>query len=156
MTLRIGNKGVYPRTNTLVRGFTLLELFLAILIILVLLAISTPRLKQRFDQAQFKDFVKKTYLLLNYGKDAATLKNIIIDFKFDLENKKIFIGEHGMENKLLSSIDVPEKIEIKPDKDIILFYPDGTCQDFDVEISGVGDRESTISSIGIDGKIEIE
>ena len=133
-------------------AFTLIELLLALAIIGILLGISFPLLKKNISNTQFRAIVNKVYLLLDYAKTHSTLKNITVKLISD-DQSKLWLVEGSDSEKKINEIEIPEKTKIEFSQEAIIFYPDGSMQEFEIAISDKDRREAKIWSKGIDGKI---
>jgi len=136
------------------KGFTFIEIILAVAIFSILLGLSFPIINRNIKSFNFKSFVNKTYLILDYAKTASTLKNEILKASLDLDNSKIVLTEID-EEVILKEVEIPQKISLDPDKEKIAFYPDSTLQEFNIIIAD-GRRQAKISSKGFDGKILLD
>ncbi|MCK4917836.1 MAG: hypothetical protein KAS51_06455 [Candidatus Omnitrophica bacterium] len=138
------------------QAFTLLELLLIILIISVVLSTSLPLIRINVKNMEFKIFINKTYLFLDYAKVQAVLKNIIFSVRFNMKDNKIYLLAKGKnEDQKTLEINVPKNIYIRFDNEDLLFYPDGTFQEFKIDIFDKNKRNTIISSSGFDGKINV-
>ncbi|UCC95464.1 MAG: hypothetical protein JSW40_01620 [Candidatus Omnitrophota bacterium] len=168
MTLPIGNdaqrRGYRDGWSTQNRSsifrrtaITFLELLLTMVIVSVLVGSSLPLVKRNIQSTSFKSFVNKTYLFLDYSKTQAILKDIVLEVRLDVENNSLFLSKRGTESdERLDEIQIPNNIHLDLDKEKIVFYPDGTSQEFKFVISDKHQRHSTISSKGFDGKIVVD
>lgn len=133
-------------------ALTLLELLLIVVIISVLLGLSVPYLNKSIKNSKFKSFADKTYLFLDYAKNRAIIRAIILQMRFDQEKKQIVLEERETKQKIFRSVKIPDGINMQLSNEKINFYPDGTLQKFEVVIYN-DKRKITISSLGFDGKI---
>ena len=65
------------------RGFTYIELILALIIIFSLLGLSFPLVKKNLNRVHFRSVVNRVYLLLDYAATSATLRNKAVTVEFD-------------------------------------------------------------------------
>ncbi|MFH1504736.1 MAG: prepilin-type N-terminal cleavage/methylation domain-containing protein [Candidatus Omnitrophota bacterium] len=136
------------------KGFTLLELLLVTAIISILAGFTYPLARKSIKAAEFRTFTDKVYLFLDYAKTQAIIKNTVLEVEFDLEENKIFLVKNGEDTgNVLSQIQLPVKISLRPEGEKIIFYPDGTIDKFEVNISH-DTRSTVVSSKGFDGKIK--
>lgn len=134
-------------------SFTLVELLLVMVVILVLAGVSIPSLKNSARNAEFKGFINKLYLFLDYARSRSTLENSILAVNIDNEGKILLIQEKDTE---LNHIGIPADIQIQSNAPQVLFYPDGTSQQFELLVQAGQDQHSIILSRGFDGKIKIK
>ncbi len=147
MMLRTGN-------NSKKRAFTLLELLLVIVIIAVLMGLAIPRISKTIANTSFKSFINKACLFLDYASTRSTLKNIILEVRFDLKQKNILLRKQQEKEEIISQLQIPQDISIDIGKETVIFYPDGTSEEFKIIISDNQGRKVEISSSGFDGKIK--
>lgn len=147
---------VHPRRDNSLTGFTLLELLLVIAIIAIVVGLATPSLKRSINNAVFKAFVQKTYFFLDYAKTQAVCKNGMFVVTFDLEEENFFLTEKDKVDDVMFEIMIPQHAHLETDKKTILFYPDGTLEEFKITIYDDYQRQSVISSKGFNGKIVID
>jgi prepilin-type N-terminal cleavage/methylation domain-containing protein len=150
-------KNLQPETSKAERrtGFTFLELLLVIAIIAILLGMTIPLVSKSIRNTFFNSFVNKTYLFFDYASTQATLRNKAVETKFDPQQNYIFLREYKKNDKVISQMQIPDKINIGADKETVVFYPDGTLEEFKVVISDDQKREAEISSAGFDGKLKL-
>jgi prepilin-type N-terminal cleavage/methylation domain-containing protein len=148
-----GVMGMRIKGRSSLTGFTLLELILVMVVLSILLAVSAPAFKTSVRNAELKNFTSKLYLFLDYARTHATLKNVVLGVTFDNDEKAVTLEENGA---VLSRIAVPDNIAVTTEEPQILFYPDGTSQQFKAVIQYAGHKRSVILSRGFDGKIKIE
>ena len=127
------------------KGFTLLELILVIFIISVILGVSFPLIKNSINSYRVRSFVNKAYLFLDYAQTKATLSNKKLKVSIDLDEKLILLSDEA------SRLAIPDDISLQTEQEEIVFYPDGTSDEFELVIN-----EVTLSSRGFDCKIQVE
>lgn len=136
----------------------MLELVLIVVIIATILSLTLPILKKSLKNSYFKSCVNRVFLLFDYAKTQAILKNTIVEVKFDFSDKKIVLLEvdDGEDNSLsLYESFLPEKIYFQLTQEKILFYPDGTSQEFEVVISDDEGRRTVISTEELIEKVKV-
>ena len=139
------------------KAFTLLELICVLLIIVFLLGLNIPSFREHLRNARVKSFINKTYLYIDYAQTCATLRNTVLEVSFDADESRISLSKKGdEENAELRNIIVPENINVEFSREKIIFYPDGTSQEFTINISDSKGKHFEITSEGFDGKIIIK
>ena len=78
---------------------------------------------------------------------------MVLAVNIDNEGKTLLIQE---KDTVLNHIDIPADIQIQSAVPQILFYPDGTSQQFELLVQTGSDQRSIILSQGFDGKIKIK
>lgn len=135
------------------RSFTLIELLLVLMVIGILAGVSAPALRTSVRNAGFKAFIAKLYLFLDYARSRSTLKNVVLAVNFGDDTKTIFLKE---QDDVVNRIAVPDDIVVQSKDRQVLFYPDGTSQQFQLLVQAGDRQKSVILSRGFDGKIKIE
>jgi len=140
------------------RGFTLLELLLVLVIVAVVLGLNAPVFKNNIAKTSFNSQLGKIYLFLDYAKTQAITREAIIKLEIDSENKKIALFKTGAGEgvELVSELKAGDSMDLGSSKDEVLFYPDGTTDEFEVYLSAGEGMQATIFIRGFDGKIEIK
>jgi prepilin-type N-terminal cleavage/methylation domain-containing protein len=136
------------------KAFSLLEVLLTTIIILILASVSFPLLKKNIKTAEFKSYVNKTYLFLDYAKTQSIIKNVVLEVKADFQRNELVLTEREEYEQapILSRIRISENIDIKLEPEKIIFYPDGSLEKFTMEFLD-SHHSAVISSQGLDGKI---
>jgi len=143
------------------RCFTLLELILVIAIISIVAGLSLPRFKNQLDKFQIEDFARRLYLFLDRAKTYSVFysKNTKVDMEPDageLSIKKKRDQDYEVIEERYSRLMLPHNISIKTEDMPVVFYPDGTCSEFLLNVVYKGKELYTIKSLGFNGKLEIE
>ena len=136
-------------------GFTLIELIIVASIIVVLVAVSTPRFRNTFRDLQLKDAAYNISKLIKYGQERAIIeeRKYKLIFDFDKRFYLLFVEtEEGAKEQSSREEEstpedtsssnkgwekatgrfggyfyLPEGINFKGDKDKIIFLPNGRC-----------------------------
>jgi len=122
-------------------------------VILVLAGAAVPSLKNSVRNAEFKGFVNKLYLFLDYARSRSTLENMVLAVDIDNERKVVLIKEKDLE---LNHVDIPSGTLVQSKQPEVLFYPDGTSGQFELLVQAGDNQRSVIVSQGFDGKIKIK
>lgn len=139
------------------KSFTLIEVFLVIALIAIIAAVSFPRITMTMRNIEFKNFVDKAYLLLDYAKTHSVISNKILKVSFDFEKNKVLLwrkaGADEEDDEILQQVDIPLMVTLRLEQEEISFFPDGTLQEFSFIIADNEGREAGLLSQGFDGKI---
>jgi Tfp pilus assembly protein FimT len=138
------------------KAVTLLELLLIVVILSVFLGLSLPYLNTNVRKMSFRSFVNKAYLFLDYAKAHSILTNRILIAQFDFEDNRLYLAAEGEEKAVLEDLTIPEDYTLEIENEKIIFYPDGTLQEFKLLIRAESENTSVISSKGFDGKIIVD
>ena len=130
---------------------------LVAVIILVLVALSTPLFRKTYEDLSFTAYAKGIFHTLYYCRERSILERktyaIIIDNEKNTYN--IFVenrdsGEFEISSDSRRSVfKIPEGIEIETDRENIFFRPDGYM---DSAIITITDKNNRIQRILLDGK----
>jgi prepilin-type N-terminal cleavage/methylation domain-containing protein len=139
------------------KGFTLIELMLVTVIILVLVALSTPLFRKTYEDLRFTTYAKGLFHVLYYCRERSIFERkthaIIIDNEkntYDIFVQNPDSGEFEISADNRHSIfKIPKGVEIETDRKTILFHPDGYM---DSAIITVMDKNNRIQRILLDGK----
>jgi len=125
-------------------GFTLIELTLVTLLVLILVGLSTPLFKKTLSDLSAKNRSFSICKLINYAQEMAVLERKNYKIAFDFKNGRYQLLE-------LSSSDLPpaykkttgrfgrlfgleQGLKISGARNEVVFYPDGHCDDIEVNV----------------------
>jgi len=139
------------------KSFTLLETLLVVAIISILAGFTFPLARNSIKAARFRAFKDKVYLFLDYAKTQAVIKGKVLEAEFDSQAGQVrLLGKDGgAEQEVLFKAGIPDEIRVKFEPDKVIFYPDGTIEEFEVSICG-DKREAVFFSKGFDGRIALK
>jgi type II secretion system protein H len=164
---------VFRHSNTpLSRGFTLIEILLVVVIILIATTIAVPRFSGTLKSTQMTTAVRSTIRTARYARSMAILRQEICTLRFKEHQLELSCGEpgNGETNSAGSQISrkLPDDIKIiafenlaeqdrSPSADrIVRYYPTGMNDGFELTLSDGGARRSTITCNPISGKTTVE
>ena len=162
MMLQIGltKKKVKKDLN---KGFTLIELCVVSVIILVLISISTPLFRKTLTDLELREAVSRLEKFILFSQQEAIVNETIHKIVFDFENKKYRlyseIGEGGnlefsaSKGKFGRIFNLPRSIDIEGDKDEILFYPDGHSGVAKLRLINKNDKVLELTVTGMMGNV---
>ncbi len=141
MTSRIGSE---PRRDGRQAGFTLLELLVVTLILMVLVGVSVPKFGRTFRHLQLQVFASDVAKLLTYANRRAVATGEVLRIHFDVDGRRYWLTraqEASPEEKFERVSDkfgrvasVPGSISIASSTREVTFYPDGRADRFDMFI----------------------
>ncbi|MGC9196728.1 MAG: GspH/FimT family pseudopilin [Syntrophobacteraceae bacterium] len=131
----------YPRSRRLlrprgVRGFTLLELLVVMIIISVVLAITIPMLGSNWKRMQDGDFLQKFTQALQRSRTYAMNSGVPVTFRLN-GTSRVYGSTNPPQNPIPLNVEIrANDLEQDPDTGdfIITFYPDGSLVGDDVEL----------------------
>ncbi|OGW92771.1 MAG: hypothetical protein A3K16_06000 [Omnitrophica bacterium RIFCSPLOWO2_01_FULL_45_24] len=126
-------------------GFTLIELTLVTLLVLILIGLSTPIFKKTFSDLSARDTSFGISKLINYAQEMAVLERKNYKIAFDFKNGKyqlleavspakppVYKKAAGRFGKLFG---LPQGLSLSGDRNGVIFYPDGHCDEIRVNVS---------------------
>ncbi len=161
MILRIGRKRLNKDG-----GFTLIELILVAAIIIALVAVSTPLFRKTFQGLQLKDAAYNIGKVIQYAQQRAIIeeRKYSLAFNFEGRNYQLYAWEEAGEGKgfvrakgrFHASIELPEGVEFKGEKDSIIFLPNGRCDKITLYLIGKDKQTFALKTNGRAGYVSIE
>jgi prepilin-type N-terminal cleavage/methylation domain-containing protein len=152
MTLATGNDG---RSGN--RGFTLIELSIAVFIIAIIIAVTVPSFVRSYNAEVLNAMGRTVVTSCEFAKLNAVLHQQKVGYFIDMDRQTIWLmqattndaaQEPSSGSQLLKSIPMPSRIglssaqlgELLPENKGMVqatFYPNGTCDAFAVTLRGV-------------------
>ncbi|MFA5084872.1 MAG: hypothetical protein WC482_00730 [Candidatus Omnitrophota bacterium] len=141
------------------QGFTLIELTLVTLLILMLAGLSAPLFKKTLSDLSAKNASFSICKLINYAQEMAVLERKNYKISFDLKNGRYqlfnlppsakipaYVKAAGRFGKLFS---LPRGMKFSGVRDGIVFYPDGHCDEIRINIlAGAGGYSIIVKGFG--------
>lgn len=125
-------------------AFTLIELTLVVFILLALIGLSIPLFKKSFSDLSAKDTSFTISKLINYAQEMSVLDRKNYKIVFDFQNGKyqlleavssdkgiVYQKARGRFGKLFT---LPQQVVLRGEKNQIIFYPDGRCDELKVNV----------------------
>lgn len=151
MTLaRAGSRGF-------TRGFTFVELIFIIALITIITAVSIPQFKRSFDSLVLQNFISDFTALAGYAQAKAVSSGSEVRVNLDLPQKRFLIedrlesqgayGESEVEWEAGKEKRIPDSVlvDLKESADKIVFYPDGSSDKAEFEVSGRYNKKYLVS-----------
>jgi type II secretion system protein H len=162
-------KTVFPidnRQSAIINGFTLIEVMLVVVIILIAAGITVPMLSGSSDAAQMRDAVRSTVRIARYARSMAILNQADCTLSFPT-NRITLSGPDGplTERRLSEKISITdfenlreEDARSRDDEDgkTVLFYSSGMNDGFKLTLSDEDGRSHTIECNPVTGKVTVE
>ncbi|MFA7257659.1 MAG: type II secretion system protein [Kiritimatiellales bacterium] len=146
-------------------GFTLIEIMLVVVIILIAAGITVPKFKGTFKSTQMTDATRSTVRIARYARSLAILKQETCTLSFESNRLNLVCGTNTTAPE--ASRKLPEDIQISSFENLadenrdsegtrrVQFYPVGMNDGFKVTLNDGGDRRSTVVCNPISGKITV-
>jgi len=147
-------------------AFTLIELVLVTAIILIIIGLSIPLFKRTFSDLTIKDLAFNIFKLTYYAREKAIFQKENFKISFDFPNGKYRLLE--MDNsieppvykksagKYGSGFALPKGMFFKGPRNEIIFYPDGRCDDADIDILDEKGAGYTVLIRGFGSRVEVK
>ncbi len=136
------------------RGFTLIELSLVALIIIIMVSISMPLFRRTYYDIQLDEASYNIAKFMNYGRARAVAEGAKTRLNFDFNTGKYWLTVNNdpektdyfenIEGKLGRLYTVPAGIEITGEENHLTFYPNGRSDGFKLSLKNRNGREKTI------------
>jgi len=135
-------------------AFTLLELTLVAAIILALVALSAPLFRRTYEDLKLTTSAKNIAYMANFCRERAIFERRGYRLIIDIDNNLYRISVEDEESNVFKplrekwgrSFKIPNGIEVKADKTIIDFLPDGDTGSVTIYLTN---KESKISAVSI-------
>ncbi len=143
-----------------VTGLTFIEIFLVILIIGALVAISFPNLKSSFNNIQLNSFSQELLGYMNYLRERSIVEQKIIFLTVDIDNREYWAKiKDGQERLKTHAIPPDMQIEFvklnNPQDSQIIFYPDGSIDNVTIAVANLDNQKITLTTKGVFGGVKL-
>ena len=147
------------------RGFTLIELALVALIIVILVGISTPLFRRTYHDLQLNETAYNIARFMSYARAKAISERINTRLNFDFEIGKYWLTQaddperpdqyEHIKGRLGRFHSAPTGISLSGKESLLKFYPNGRSEDFKLIIEGRLGEGRVIEVKGQTGEPEI-
>ncbi|MFH0732258.1 MAG: hypothetical protein V2A72_04990 [Candidatus Omnitrophota bacterium] len=136
-------------------AFTLIELILTTIIVLVIVGLSAPLFKKTFSDLRVNLLAKDMASLMNLAREKAIMTRTAHLIKIDVNKKtyRMYIRAHAKdeiipaESKWGRTFKIPQDIKIDASEEMVEFFPDGSSEGIAVSFT---DTSGTKSALGVD------
>ena len=154
--------------SSLARGFTLIEILLVVVIILIATSVSVPLFRGTFQSTQMTDAVRSTVRIARYARSIAVIKQeeCTLRFKEGLVTISCGSGTNSTEPEISRRLPGDIKVSAfenlaksnknRDDDRMVRYYPSGMNDGFKLTLSSADDRRKTILCNPISGKTIVE
>ena len=146
------------------RGFTLIEIMLVVVIILIASAVAAPIFRGTFQSTQMTDAVRSTVRMARFARSLSILKQSDCTLTFKEDQMILTCAD---ENEPDTSRRFPADIQISQfenksdetisaDARVVHYYSNGMNDGFELTLSNDKDRRRTIECHPISGKVTVD
>ena len=141
-------------------GFTLVEIMLVVVIILIATSIAVPSFRGTFKSTQMTDAVRSTMKITRFARSISILKQTDCTLQFDENQIRL-----TCQQEILATRRIPDEIKLsdfenETDRSLetktVHFYANGMNDGYTVTLSDPNNRSKTITCHSITGKVEVE
>ncbi len=128
------------------RGFTLVELLVAIAIIGLVLAVSVPFSARFYESMQYRQAVKGLVTTLSFARQSAITSGVVADVMINPETREIVCGDRNTQlpDKLKVAVSTAGELN-REQAGVIRFYPEGGSSGGDIDLEMTNGRGVRIS-----------
>jgi general secretion pathway protein H len=145
-------------------GFTLIEVMLVVVIILIAAGVVVPKFKGTFKSTQMTDATRSTIRIARYARSVSILKQETCTLRFETNRIMLVCGTNSASPE--ASRKIPADIEIRSFKNLaedenrtesraVNFYAGGMNDGFEVTFAAGEDRRTTVVCNPISGKVTV-
>lgn len=146
-----------------VTGFTMIEIILVSVIITTLLAVSMPAFSKIYADTRLKTCVQSLIATIRYVYQSAASQQIKYKINYDQAAGKYWVekeqdsGEfQQVRAALLKPMFLPDNVVFKKISAAqVIFYPNGSADNFDIQLQNKNNKVYTIHFTGLTGQVEI-
>lgn len=148
-------------SNRPVAAFTLIELFIVSVVILILISVSTPLFRKTFSGLELKEAASNISSFITLAQHRAVADGSVCKVVFDYENKtyRLFVAsgqEYATVNDRFGRLfHIPANIEIEGAVNEILFYPDGHCDKIEIKLTNKDNETLKLLTTGVMGNVVV-
>jgi prepilin-type N-terminal cleavage/methylation domain-containing protein len=146
-------------------GFTLIEVMLVVVIILIAAGVAVPKFKGSFKSTQMTDVTRSTVRIARYARSVSILKQEPCILRFETNLITLVCGTNSATPE--ASRKMPADITIHAFENLtddtgfsenrtVTFYPAGMNDGFEITYAAGEDRRTTIVCSPISGKVTVK
>ena len=151
------------RQSAIDNGFTLIEVMLVVVIILIAISVAVPNLSGTSDTARMRDAVRSTIRVARYARSMSILNQADCTLTFATNRITLASPDGTLANRRIS-----EQIKFSNFKNLatesdsetagrtVLFYSSGMNEGFEITLADTAGRETTVTCNPITGKVSTE
>ena len=146
-------------------GFTLIELALVTLLILILIGLSTPPFRRTFSNLSLKNSAYNISNLINYGQEKAIIERKNFKLNFDIQSSRYWLSEWNdsieppdytrLSGRFGRTFTLPQGLSFKISRTELILYPDGHSDEMNIDIFNTKGEGYRLVIRGFGRRIEI-
>lgn len=162
--LRIGKRAKQGLLLNKKAGFTLIELALVAVVILIIISMSVPLFRKTFLRLELNNAALNIAKIIRFAEGRAITEGNIFKINFDFNKKTYWLTQNSdsapgafknLKNDRFGAIfTLPQNIGIKGEKNYAVFYPDGRSDKITIILNSPEDT-LYINSLGKAGYVSI-
>jgi len=146
--------------NPLSLGFTLIEIMLVVVLILIITGVGVPKLSGSFSSTRMKDAVRSTIRVARYARSMAILEQADCTLTFATNRISLTSSNATLAVRRLADEIKITRFENLADSNIegnkVLFYSSGMNDGFELTLEDDKNRRQTIECHPITGKVTVD
>ena len=155
--------GMKLRPNKSVAAFTLIELFLVVLLLSVIVSLSTPMFRRTFSELSLKNTAFTISKLANYSQEMAIIDRVSYRMNLDYKNGKFWLAKFEPKENTYKKLTnmygkvfaFPESSNASGPKDVT-FNPDGRCDEAEIRITDAHGTGYAVRTQGFGRRVAVE
>lgn len=160
------NSIIINRQSSIPNGFTLIEVMLVVVIILIVAGIAVPKFKGSFKSTQMTDATRSAVRIARYARSMSILKQEACVLRFETNRMVLVCGTNSASPE--ASRKIPDDVIIRSFENLsdespasregrtVKFYPAGMNDGFEITFEAGENRRATIVCNPISGKVSVE
>ena len=158
--MELSNHPKIQNSNIPTRGFTLVEVMLVVVLILIVTGVAVPKLSGSFSSTRMKDAVRSTIRVARYARSMAILEQADCTLTFATNRISLTSSNATLAVRRLADEIKITHFENLADSSIegntVLFYSSGMNDGFEVTFEDEKNRRHTITCNAITGKVTLD
>ena len=145
-----------PTPKSLVWGFTLIELVLVTLLVMVLAGLVSPLFKKTFRNLEAQNAASNLAKMINYGQEMAVIEKRNYRLDIDYERGGYYLMKWdeaapsgaayaNVQGRYGRTFYIPDRFKMTSTDSNIVFYPDGRSEEAEIRIADKDGRAHIIS-----------